>query len=620
MPHGTERNTVDHYARQSLIVKLKIPRDRIAAPSVMASEALDLMQREYGARKRIEADISVPVARPPALVDQQATDPSTSNLKDTSTYAESLQQRIDHEVSVEAVTQKEHSTPTTTNSTIEHHQPDWEAALSSDPHHAVLNGEGADTALLQSSCTPSRPQFSQAPQKSVLPSAPVLSAPAGRPIVAVAHSNPVSQRQHGRHDEPTRASGNTDAGFGEHDQAPLTLTSFTGTAIRPEIVQALREEVAAFRKGVPQSINQQSASTSACSIEITPHLKAMEGLANVEQHASTGSIQAAPSTLAMQEEANTQKGVVSHRQASESPHVDATTLPDHALTASLEDPPSCMATRSAGDGAEHDTLSPNAAADISARQLSPHETSAEEEVAITAEVKSTAEATSRCGIIPPSGAELMAAELSQTKATTTPETTSAAATTYAADTSPAGATSSAEVVMASDLALTAETSSIAGTASEVELEDVKPGYDPAPSVSSHAKGTPSMESSAFLSPTPMDLNSHAAMSHVTTDRLILVDWKVKGDEGATVSRLTKYNPKMWQAFKGDMPASFSGKRFVGLKRTMVSMSAAEVLEHYGESIASDGIEDCLEFLADEAFGEDESVERPWRKATVMMSD
>lgn len=117
-----------------------------------------------------------------------------------------------------------------------------------------------------------------------------------------------------------------------------------------------------------------------------------------------------------------------------------------------------------------------------------------------------------------------------------------------------------------------------------------------------------------------DFKPPAISSDPRTSKIVLVDWKLQDGDSVIISRLTRYNRSLWLAVKEDMPASLSGKKFAGLERSTVFMSAADVLQHYGNSIASDGIEDCIHFLMDEAFGEDGSVERPWQKATVKMRE
>ena len=133
-----------------------------------------------------------------------------------------------------------------------------------------------------------------------------------------------------------------------------------------------------------------------------------------------------------------------------------------------------------------------------------------------------------------------------------------------------------------------------------------------------AELTPSMRASSSMPPS--DTKPEATQPNADTSMIVLVDWKHKEGDVPTVSRLTRYSPNLWSAVKEDMPAAFAGKKLAGIKRGTVSMSAADALEQYGESIASEGVEDCVQFLVNTAFGEDGDVERIWRKATVFMKD
>lgn len=107
--------------------------------------------------------------------------------------------------------------------------------------------------------------------------------------------------------------------------------------------------------------------------------------------------------------------------------------------------------------------------------------------------------------------------------------------------------------------------------------------------------------------------------------LLLVDWKQKDDDPAlTVTRLLRYTPQLWKALKADMPSAFVGKRLFSLVPGTVSMSANDVMQQYGEgigdAIADEALEECINFLTNEAFGENADVPRIWRKATVTMRD
>lgn len=107
--------------------------------------------------------------------------------------------------------------------------------------------------------------------------------------------------------------------------------------------------------------------------------------------------------------------------------------------------------------------------------------------------------------------------------------------------------------------------------------------------------------------------------------MMLVDWKHSNDNiTPPLTRILRFRPELWKTVKADMPTAFVGKRLLSLVRTTVSMSAAEVMQQYGEGIgdviADEALEECAEFLVDRAFSEDAEVPMEWKKVTVTMRD
>lgn len=158
-----------------------------------------------------------------------------------------------------------------------------------------------------------------------------------------------------------------------------------------------------------------------------------------------------------------------------------------------------------------------------------------------------------------------------------------------------------------------------GADSDSGNADYKPAADPtrctriaSPDVSTNLAAPP-----ACLSE---DAKRQSTQSITNTGKLILVQWVHKEGNIAPVYRLTRFAPKLLDAIRSDLPDSFVGKQQISFKPGHVKMSAEAMFEKYSESIVDEAWEDCLQFLMDEAFGDDAAVERVWKTVTVIMRD
>lgn len=147
--------------------------------------------------------------------------------------------------------------------------------------------------------------------------------------------------------------------------------------------------------------------------------------------------------------------------------------------------------------------------------------------------------------------------------------------------------------------------------------DGKPGTASVNAQHLNGQVQPTVEAAASAS---QDAKPQAVSSNLATGKIILVDWILKGDDSATVSRITQYTPDLMDALEQDTPNEFKDKKLTGIRLRKATMTAREVLERYGESIAPSAVKQCARFLMSEALGEDATVERTWQKAVVVMRD
>lgn len=103
------------------------------------------------------------------------------------------------------------------------------------------------------------------------------------------------------------------------------------------------------------------------------------------------------------------------------------------------------------------------------------------------------------------------------------------------------------------------------------------------------------------------------------EKLLLVRWVRAENNSIVARRLTvSNNGGIWNMIKSNTPSKLSGVRCQSYKSGTMTMTPSRLIEKYEGKIASDCMDECLELLLDEAYGEERNVKKVWRTGTVFV--